>query len=354
MSDKLNRRILIIDDNPAIHEDFRKILGPPVHDVQKLTHFEGALFGEPVAAAGMEFFEVDSALQGQEGLACVEKACAAGLPYALAFVDIRMPPGWDGIETTSRIWAVDPELQIVICSAYSDYSWNDMSAKLGQSDRLIILKKPFDNIEVTQIAETLSHKWQLLQRSKRKVQDLEFLAQERTAALTAANESLRAEIDERQRLERERRVIEIQLRQSQKLEAIGQLAAGIAHEINTPAQYVGDNARFLADSHRDIEKVLDSHRLLLQAVRAQTLTPELIQEAEQILQGSDLDYLCEQVPAAIQATLEGVDRITKIVRAMKEFSHPGSRDRSVADLNKASRRPSPSPATSGNMSPTSR
>ena len=99
---------------------------------------------------------IDSAFQGQEGLAMARQALEEGRPYAMAFVDIRMPPGWDGVETTGKIWEHYPDLQVVICTAYSDYSLEEMLDKLGHSDRLVILKKPFDNIEVQQLANALT------------------------------------------------------------------------------------------------------------------------------------------------------------------------------------------------------
>ena len=137
------------------------------------------------------------------------------------------------------------------------------------------------------------------------------------------------------RAEQERQMMEVQLRQAQKIEAVGQLAAGIAHEINTPMQYVADNTRFLQDSFKNIWKVLQTHEELLNAARSNALTPELIARVEQAAAAGDLEYLSQQVPAAIDETLEGVGRITKIVRAMKEFSHPGGKEKSLANLNNA-------------------
>ena len=101
-------------------------------------------------------FQLDSAYQGQAALEMVEQALADNRPYALAFVDVRMPPGWDGVETIARIWKADPELQIVVCTAYADYSWEEMRARVGQPDNLLVLKKPFDNIEVRQMAHALA------------------------------------------------------------------------------------------------------------------------------------------------------------------------------------------------------
>jgi PAS domain S-box-containing protein len=135
--------------------------------------------------------------------------------------------------------------------------------------------------------------------------------------------------------ELERQRMEVQLRQAQKLESVGQLAAGIAHEINTPTQYVGDNTRFVKESFAAIARVLKSQEELLAAARQNALTSELLERHAEIVANADLEYLTLQIPGALAETLEGVERITKIVRAMKEFSHPGGREKAPADLNKA-------------------
>jgi signal transduction histidine kinase len=127
----------------------------------------------------------------------------------------------------------------------------------------------------------------------------------------------------------------VQLRQSQKLEAIGQLAAGIAHEINTPIQYVGDNTRFLKEAFEKLGLAVQRYRALLYAGKAGAIMSGLIQQFEQELEDADVAYLTEQIPAALKETLEGVERVTKIVRAMKEFSHPGLKEKAPIDIHKA-------------------
>lgn len=119
------KRILVIDDNRAIHADFRKILCQS-GDAGAIDQAAAALFGQPQASSPVRQYELEFACQGQEGLARVCESLEAGRPFALAFIDMRMPPGWDGLQTIEAIWKKDPDLQVVICTAYSDYSWSDI------------------------------------------------------------------------------------------------------------------------------------------------------------------------------------------------------------------------------------
>ena len=185
MNPSENRRILLVDDTPAIHEDYRKILASDAA-ASDLDEAEISLFGEPAHTAAIRF-ELDSAYQGAEASDKVGASLLANRPYAMAFVDMRMPPGWDGVETIEHLWQEDPELQIVICTAYSDYSWREVLSRLDVRDRLLILKKPFDAIEVYQFASALTTKWEMTKQAAFKMSSLEEAVEERTRELSDAN-----------------------------------------------------------------------------------------------------------------------------------------------------------------------
>jgi two-component system, cell cycle sensor histidine kinase and response regulator CckA len=189
-----NNRILVVDDNPLIHDDFSKILAPPNARAEQLTAAEAVLFGRPEEAKIRKVFDIHSAYQGQEALEKVRAAVEAGRPYAMAFVDVRMPPGWDGVETITHLWQAAPDLQIVICTAYSDYSWHDIARRVAAPHNMVVLKKPFDNIEVLQLAHALCHKWRVTAQANAQLSHLNELVAARTA-------ELQAEVTERRRTE---------------------------------------------------------------------------------------------------------------------------------------------------------
>jgi two-component system cell cycle sensor histidine kinase/response regulator CckA len=185
-------RILIIDDNETIHADFRKILASPAASDASFRDAESLLFGPPGDShvVSGSVYQIDSAFQGQDGLKMVERAAKEEHPYALAFVDVRMPPGWDGIETVANIWRQYPELPVVICTAYSDYSWPAMMSRLGHSDNLVVLRKPFEAVEVLQLAHSLTRKWLLARQVRAHIEELDDLVRARTQSLQAANDAL--------------------------------------------------------------------------------------------------------------------------------------------------------------------
>jgi PAS domain S-box-containing protein len=379
---KQNHRILIVDDNTSIHDDFREILCPDNSDQAAANALEAILFDERKTDAMS--FELDSAYQGQEALAAVKQALADNRPYALAFVDVRMPPGWDGVETIARIWEVDPDLQIVVCTAYADYSWEEMRAKVGQPDNLLVLKKPFDNIEVQQLAHALTKKWLLNFQNRLQMAELAqaheslVMSEERfskafhQSPLPSGIQHLPDQrfVDVNQRLaevtgyergemigrtpaelflwERpevadpwyesvlrqdvvrdqeanfrnragalhemlvslspialggqphglllaqdvsERAFLERQLRQAQKMEAIGQLAAGVAHDFNNVLTVVQGHAGLMQmalDSESPLKKSLD--QISTASARAATLIRQLLMfSRKQVMQFRHLD-----------------------------------------------------------------
>ncbi|MCS4310169.1 diguanylate cyclase (GGDEF)-like protein [Pseudomonas sp. BIGb0381] len=180
-SGRANRRILIVDDTTSIHQDFRKILCADTDGEASLDTLEQTLFGTTTVVR--QAFVLDSAYQGQEALDLVNRALAANAPYAMAFIDMRMPPGWDGLETIEQLWNVDPNLQIALCTAYSDYSFEAIEARLKYNDQLLILKKPFDHLEIRQMASALTWKWQLAQDAALKVIGLERTIEDRVQEL---------------------------------------------------------------------------------------------------------------------------------------------------------------------------
>ena len=184
-----NRHILVIDDNLAIHEDFRKILATTAAS-DELDHARESLFGDTPVSVHREPFEVDFADQGEAGFRMAEQAARSGTPYALAFVDMRMPPGWDGLQTIKHIWKADSEIQVVICTAFSDHPWHEIARCLGKTDRLLILRKPFDAVEVEQLAVSLSCKWELAQKTKLRDAYLSSLVDRRNKELQEANARL--------------------------------------------------------------------------------------------------------------------------------------------------------------------
>jgi diguanylate cyclase (GGDEF)-like protein len=164
-------RILIVDDSRDIHAVFKQVLN---YQPQQIKQSQIKNF---------PLFTVDSAYQGVEAVVKVEEAIKEGNPYALAFVDINMPPGWDGVKTIQQIWELDKDIQVVICTAGNDYSWEETVIQLGAIDNFLILKKPFDAVTVRQVACALTSKWKLGRQARQYTVKLENEVLDRTSQL---------------------------------------------------------------------------------------------------------------------------------------------------------------------------
>jgi two-component system, sensor histidine kinase and response regulator len=300
-----NHRILVIDDNRAIHEDFRKILIKGSNSPNDLNRDEAILFGGAAANSDLPLFEIDSAYQGEEGLALIEISLLENKPYAMAFVDVRMPPGWDGVETTCKIWERYSDLQVVICTAFSDYSWEEMLRTLGYSDRMIILKKPFDNIEVLQLAVAMTEKWRLYQQSKIDLNVLEKLVQERTRALKTANSDLsRANLLLIAGTEKAQRMADTALAAS---DAKSGFLSDMSHEIRKPMKGVIGMIDLLLDTEQTVEqsrfaKTIRNSAYSLLLIINDILDFSKIEAGKMIIERVDFD-LGETIKNAIELML---------------------------------------------------
>ncbi|MDY6903105.1 MAG: diguanylate cyclase [Thermodesulfobacteriota bacterium] len=192
----LNTHILVVDDNRSIHDDFAKTLScesaeknASLSDLEGILFDEGELSNEAENPSSTELelvnicYHIDDAYSGEEAVSLVQKSDDTAHPYALIFMDVRMPPGMNGIEAIGKIWEINPYIEIVICTAYSDYSWDDIVNKLGTTDRLLFLKKPFNAVEVKQIALSLVIKWNLNVQNRHLIKNLELEVTERTRQL---------------------------------------------------------------------------------------------------------------------------------------------------------------------------
>lgn len=459
-----NRRILVIDDNPAIHDEIRRIL---CNDLG-----EGDSNGGETAPSGEEHqrtdaggFQIDAAFQGEAGLELARKAMEQGRPYALVFVDIRMPPGWDGTETLKRIWQVCPDIEAVICSEHSDYSWDEIAAKLGRTDRLLILKKPFDTLAVRQLAQSLTERWNLAHAMRLRLGTSEegepsrcdipivvvdddpavlriltklirdagyevrqhadgaeaweaFDSQEPAVVLTdwrmpgldgielcrrirasdhvgsvyvilltaadrpedlvaafeaGADDFLSKPCNKRELLARVRagervlrllrqqresaKVIEThnraleaanrraaeaierltrvqqQLLQADKMASIGQLAAGVAHEINNPIGFISSNLNSLGQYAEDLKAVLDAYDALLHECESHAVLAEKTKEVSQVREEKDIAYVLSDLGNLIDESVEGAQRVRQIVADLRDFSHVDNPEMAEEDIN---------------------
>lgn len=209
--DDRSRKILIADDNRDIHEDIKYILASSASamaEYQETKLLKDELFGEDSESVKNDVvvdikYRIEDAYQGEEAVRMVGAAKNSGDPYSVIFMDVRMPPGIDGIQAIEQIWKIDPDVEVVICTAYSDYSWDQIISKLGQNDNLLFIRKPFDSVSLKQITLAMATKWSLKRQIAEHIENLEHQVEKRTEELTVLVDKLTNEISLRKEKEKQ-------------------------------------------------------------------------------------------------------------------------------------------------------
>jgi len=245
-------RILVVDDNPSIHDDLRKVLLPDEDRDEELELLEAELFGGEVSALPVSLQltpEIDSAIQGAEAIQKLQRSVQEKRPYFLAFIDVRMPPGMDGVQTIKELWKHHPGLYVVICSAYSDYNWEAIHRELGCSPNLLILRKPFEAIEALQIVSSMMEKYKLRLMTERALLELSKAKRKAERASSAKSDFL----------------------------------ADVNHELRTPLSSIMGYAELLSAKELSLEPEVRSgylERILLASNRLLRLSDELLDLAK--------------------------------------------------------------------------
>ena len=228
-------------------------------------------------------------------------------------------------DIVDALWDRDPALQIVSVLAPG------ATRRLGEiafPDSAVLLRGPVDVRELTHAVCALARKSHLQRRTRDALLDLESVIAQNAEELQSAEHRIAKQAAEHHR-------VEMELSLSQKQESIGTLAAGLAHEINTPIQYIGDNVTFLRRAFELLVPMMDGFKELIEASHEGTISEDTRARMESILEGANVDFLRAQIPPATEQALEGIARVSKIIGAMKEFSHATPGTKSSVDLNRA-------------------
>jgi len=310
-----NKRILVVDDDPGVRDSYKEILCPAAKN--DVLSKGASLFGGPVqdtVSIPWKQYDLVMAEKGEQGIKAVKAAFAEKTPLALAFIDMNMP-GIDGAETSKRIWAVDSDIKIVIVTAYSEYTPDDIIRVTGRDD-IFYLRKPFNSEEIRQFARALTNEWNLERERERLHDELEDV-----------NKNLQKKVEEQTAL----------LVQSEKMASIGILAAGVAHEINNPIAFVNGNLSAIKKYCVRIEGLFKKYKELeacLSRGAADEVGP-LLEEITDFKEKKKIDFILGDIVDLAEESLEGTERVRRIVNDLRSFSRMDEAELKRIDLNEA-------------------
>jgi signal transduction histidine kinase len=334
-----NQRILVIDDDPGVRDAFKEIL--TASPTSGIAERGAALFGEETpspASCSSQSYDLTLVENGQQGVEEVARSLAQAQPFAVAFIDMNMP-GIDGAETSRQIWASDPQIKIVIVTAFSEYRPCDIiniaqrddifylrkpfnsEEIIAQRDDIFYLRKPFNSEEIKQFANALTNSW----NTEREREILAVSLEAVNAELEDMNKNLQQKVKEQTAL----------LVQSEKMSSLGVLAAGVAHEINNPISFVHGNLDAIRKYSASIKKLLQKYRSLEESVVRQggdEIQP-LIAEINEFKARHKIDFILEDIVSLADESLDGTRRVRDIVRELRGFSHVDDTVPERTDLN---------------------
>jgi two-component system NtrC family sensor kinase len=305
-----NKNVLIIDDDERVRQAYVHILSPCAVN-QELESRGRTLFGEdqPSSANNPAGFEVTTAGTGQQGIEAVRCGLARKKRFAAAFIDMKMP-SLNGAETARRIWELDPQIKIVIVTAFSEYSPEDIIRIIGRKD-LLYLRKPFNSEEIRQLAVALTQQWNMEQERDRSCKELKKAHNQ----IAAINQNLKELVHQRT----------AQLIQAEKMVSIGTLAAGVAHEINNPFACINANVGTMGEYVAKVRELL-SH---LKGLETDGNSPPMEDAGDQLkvlkefIQQEEFDYILADIDDLVGECRHSVQRVKRIVDALRSFSQPG-------------------------------
>lgn len=308
-----NNRILIIDDDPGVRDSYNEILCPVLKE--DVLSKGASLFDGPIqdtVSIPWKQYDLTMAERGKDGIRAVEEAVGQKKPFAAAFIDMKMP-GLDGAETSKRIWAIVPDIKIVIVTAYSEYTPDDIIQVTGRDD-IFYLRKPFNPEEIRQFARALTKEW-----------NLEHERELLSSKLEDMNKNLQKKVAEQTAL----------LIQSEKMASLGILAAGVAHEINNPISFIQGNLSSIKKYNSRIKDLLLKYEQIENYFTGGQ-TNEISQLLEQIREfkkTKKIDFILKDMVDLAEESLQETMRIRNIVKDLKTFSRVDEAELKYIDLN---------------------